>query len=199
MKRKNVWHSFYELYQSIGNEELVCSDRRVTSASTRSILQRAQSQQRIQFVHTYMLACVWFIAQIFPMPLICERQINTAVTWFLQRGSIFRVKLSTIQRWKLQGGWNLINIGAESRSLLHFRIQTESTAQGTLTADWLRKWHLQTPGSNPPHIQRISPGIEYLRQYALNDAYITPQQENETSKAYKHHIYNAMFTLLRDA
>ena len=74
----------------------------------------------------------------------------------------------------------------------------QSTAQGTLTADLLRKWHLQTPGSNPPYIQRIPDGIEYLRQYALDDAYITPQQENETSKAYKRRIYNTMITLLRE-
>jgi hypothetical protein len=62
--------------------------------------------KRIQFVQTYMLARVWFTAQIFPMPLTCERQINTAITWFLWRGSIFRVPLSTIQRRKLQGGWD---------------------------------------------------------------------------------------------
>ena len=62
--------------------------------------------KRIQFVHTYMLARVWFTAQIFPMPLTCERQINTAITWFLWRGSIFRVPLSTIQQRKLQGGWD---------------------------------------------------------------------------------------------
>ena len=89
------------------------------------------------------------------------------------------------------------NVGAKSRTLLHYRIQTQSTAQGT-TADWLRKWHLQKPGSNPPPIQQIPAGIEYLRQYTLDGAYITPQQENETSKAYKRRIYNTMVTLLRE-
>jgi len=133
----------------------------------------------------------------FPKPLTCERQINTAITWFLWRGSIFRVPLSTIQWRKLQSGWDLINVGAKSRTLLHYRIQTQSTAQGT-TAEWLQKWHLQKPGSNAPPIQQIAAGIEYPRQYALVGAYITPQQENETSKAYKRRIYNTMVTLLRE-
>jgi hypothetical protein len=92
----------------------------------------------------------------------------------------------------------LINVGAKSRTLIHYRIQTQSIAQGTLTADCLRKCHLQKPSSNPPSIQQIPAGIEYLRQHALNSAYITPQQGNETSKAYKRRIYNTPVTLLRE-
>ena len=83
--------------------------------------------KRIQFAHTYMLARVWFIAQVLLMPLTCERQINTALTRFLWRGSIFRVPLSTIQRRKLQGGWDLINVGAKvehySTSVYKHRVQ----------------------------------------------------------------------------
>ena len=105
--------------------------------------------KRSHFAHTYILARAWFTAQIFPIPLTCERQINTAVTCFLWKGSIFRLPLSTIQRRKLQGGWDLINVGAKSQALLHFRIKIQSTATGSLTADLLRKWHLQTPGHKP--------------------------------------------------
>ena len=151
--------------------------------------------KRIHFVHTYMLARVWFTAQIFPMPPTCERQINTAVTWFLWGENIFRLPLSIIQRWKLQGGRDLINVGAKSRALLHFRLQIQSTAPGTLTADWFRKWNLQVPGPNPPQIQRIPTNIDYLRQFVMDGAYITPQQKNETSKAYKRRIYDTMVTL----
>jgi hypothetical protein len=39
--------------------------------------------KRIQYVHTYLLARAWFTAQVFPSPNNCERQINTAITWFL--------------------------------------------------------------------------------------------------------------------
>jgi len=154
--------------------------------------------KRIHFVHTHTLARVWFTAQISPMLPTCERQINTAITWFPWRGSIFRVPLSSIQRRKLQVGWDLINVGAKSRALLHFRLQTQSTAPGTLTADWFRKWNLQIPGTNPPQIQRISANIEYLRQFVINGAYISSQQKNETSKAYKRRICDTMVLLLRE-
>jgi len=127
-----------------------------------------------------------------------ERQINTAMTRFLWRGGIFRLPLSTLQRWKLQGGWDLINVGAKSRALLHFRLQTQSTVPGTFMAIWFRKWKLQTPGPNPPRIQRIPASIAYLCQFAMDGAYITSRQRSETSKAYKRRIYATMVTLLRE-
>jgi len=80
----------------------------------------------------------------------------------------------------------LINVGAKSRALLHFRIKTQSTATGSLRADWLREWHLQTPGHNPPQIQRIPASIEYLRQFALDGA------RNRRMKRAKH--INVVYT-----
>jgi len=145
-----------------------------------------------------MLARAWFAAQIFPMPPTRERQINTAITWFLWRWKIFSVPLSTIQLRMLQGGWDLINVSAKSRALLQFRLRTQSTAPGTLTADCFRKWNLQIPGPNLPQIQRIPTNIEYLRQFAMDGAYITLQQKNETKQAYKRRIYETMITLLRE-
>ena len=92
----------------------------------------------------------------------------------------------------------MINVGAKSRALLHFRLQTQSTAPGTLTADWFRNSNLQIPGPNPPQIKRIPANTEYLRQFAIDGAYITPQRTNETSKAYKRRIYDTMVILLRE-
>ena len=90
------------------------------------------------------------------------------------------------------------NVGAESRALLHFRLQTQSTAPRTLTADWFRKWNLQIPGPNPPHIQRIPANTEYPRQFAMDGAYITLQQKNETSKHISVVFTTPWFTLLRE-
>jgi len=85
----------------------------------------------------------------------------------------------------------------EKWSIITLPYKNTKYCKGSLTADWLRKWHLQTPGHNPPQIQLIPASIEYLRQFALDGAYITPQQENEISKAYKSRIYDTMITLLR--
>jgi hypothetical protein len=41
---------------------------------------------RILYVHNYMLARAWFAAQLFPLPRLCERQINTATVWFIWKG-----------------------------------------------------------------------------------------------------------------
>jgi len=84
------------------------------------------------------------------------------------------------------------------RVLLYFCLQTQSTVPGTLTVDWFRKWNLQILDPNPPQIQRIPANIKYMRLFAMEGAYITPQQKNETNKAYKCRIYDTMITLLRE-
>ena len=52
-------------------------------------------------------------------------------------------------------------------------------------------------GPQPAPDPTIPTNIEYLRQFAIDGAYITPQQNNETSKAFKRRIYDTMVTLLR--
>ena len=54
--------------------------------------------QRIQFVRIYLLANIWHIAQIFPVSKEHVRQLATAILWFIWKGRIFRVPLSTLQR-----------------------------------------------------------------------------------------------------
>jgi len=145
-----------------------------------------------------MLARAWFIAQVFPLPRGCERQINTSIAWFLWRGDIFRVPMSTLQRRKQQGGWDLLNVAAKCRTLLHFRLQLQSQDHGTSTATWFRAWNLQTQEPNPPQIKRLPAGMEYLRQYVTDKAYIAPQGRSESCKVYKRRIYTTMVVLLRE-
>ena len=56
--------------------------------------------QRIQYVHNFLLANAWYTAQIFPPPDEHVRQLNTAISWYLWRGEIFKVPLSSLQRPK---------------------------------------------------------------------------------------------------
>jgi hypothetical protein len=77
---------------------------------TRNI--RAQAQEvyhrdlrlhhRIQYVNTFLMA--WYTAQLFPPPVDSIWQINTAVSWFIWHGAIFRVPLCTIYKPKPRGG-----------------------------------------------------------------------------------------------
>jgi len=56
--------------------------------------------QRIQFVHTYLLAKLWYTAQVLPAPSVQIRQIMSPVAWFIWQGDIFRVSLSALQKKK---------------------------------------------------------------------------------------------------
>ena len=47
--------------------------------------------KRIQYVHEYFLARAWYVAQIYPPPDVCVRQLHTTISWFLWKGDIFRV------------------------------------------------------------------------------------------------------------
>ena len=131
------------------------------------------------------------------MPTDCARQVNTATSWYIWRGEIFRFPISTLQRRKRQGGWDLKNVSAKSRALLYLRLQSQGQNTGTPTAEWLRAWKLHAPSSNPPYMPTIPAHMEYLRHCAQNSAYIAPQQPTETLKAYKRRIYNTLQTLLR--
>ena len=110
----------------------------------------------------------------------------------------FRVPMPTLRRRKQQGGWDLLNVAAKCRTLLHLRLQSQSHDHGTLTATWFRAWNLQTKEPNPPQIQRLPVGMEYLRRFATHKAYIAPQGRSESSKAYKRRIYTTMVVLLRE-
>ena len=56
--------------------------------------------QRIQYIQVYMLAKLWYTAQVLQPPSECLRQITSAITWYIWQGEIFRVPLSTLQRRK---------------------------------------------------------------------------------------------------
>jgi hypothetical protein len=81
--------------------------------------------QRILCVHAFLLAKVWYTAQISPAPDACVRQLNLAISWYLWQGATFQVPLSTLQRRKEHGGWDLINIAAKSRAPLIDRLRTQ--------------------------------------------------------------------------
>jgi hypothetical protein len=52
---------------------------------------------RITYIHCYILATAWYTPQIFPVHETHVQQINSVLAWFLWRGEIFRVPLSTLQ------------------------------------------------------------------------------------------------------
>jgi hypothetical protein len=92
---------------------------------------------RIQYVHAYLLAKIWFAAQIFVVPSH-NIQLTTAITYFIGRGSIFRVPVNVLRTRKTKRGWELIDIFAKYRTLLLCRLFIQGQRRGMATAAWLK-------------------------------------------------------------
>jgi len=153
-------------------------------------------------VQVYLLAKIWHIAQVFPITKEHARQIGTAISWYIWRGSIFRVPLSTLQRAPQKGGLGLSNVEAKCRALFISRLRTTAEHEGTLTEAWLQQWNLTEAWlkhwnltkahENPPDIRLIPRQYEYLRVYAQEMEYVTPRELTEGRRTYTKRIYDTL-------
>ena len=140
--------------------------------------------QRIQYVHTYLLAKIWHIAQVFPVPKEHVRQLATAISWYIGKGAIVRVPLSTLQRETESGGLGLIDIAAKCHTLFLTRLRDQGEGKATLTAAWLCIWDQRAPKDSPPNIQAIPRTLEYIPIYVFEWAYMTPRRQDEPRRAF---------------
>jgi len=120
------------------------------------------------------------------------RQLNTTISWYVWRGEIFRVPLSNLQRIKGEGGWHLIHITVKSCALFLYRLRQQGLRSGTLSAEWLRSWGLMAQSRNPPYRDRIPATLGYLRQYAVDVAFVTQQGSTESQSTYKRRLYDTV-------
>ena len=97
----------------------------------------------------------------------CVRQMNTAIQWFIWKGAIFKVPLSTLQLPKEAGGRALIYIMAKCMTLFILRMKKQGQQKATFTTDWLTRWHLHERTPNPPQIKRIPAKFDYLYRYNI--------------------------------
>jgi hypothetical protein len=94
----------------------------------------------ILYAHAYLLANIWHTSQIFPIRKECVQQIAAAVVSYIWLGSIFRMPVSTLQRWKEEGGWGMIDMMVKCRALLLARMLAQSHREGSAPAEWLQNW-----------------------------------------------------------
>jgi len=162
---------------------------RVRSASRETYYRDLNLAMRIKFVHVFLLARIWYVAQVFPPPADHIRQINTSIAWFIWRGDIFRVPLSTLQRGRSGGGWDLIHVWSKCRALFLIRLYVQSGFDDSFTASLLRKWDIQPGSANPTFYARIPAIMGYLRSFIADDAYIPMRGVTEGDKSYKKRLY----------
>jgi len=113
-------------------------------------------------------------------------------TWFIWQGAIFRVPVSTLQLPKEQGGWALANVDGKCNMLLYARLWCLSTKDNSITTKLMRKWNLTRPIANPPNVHSLPTRIPYIRQYALDMAYVSPPGPQETIQKFKTRLYSAL-------
>ena len=137
------------------------------------------------------------MAQIFPPPDECIRMLNTSISWFVWKGAIFRVPLSTLQRRKDEGGWDLIQLKAKCLALLLHHTWQQSQNPETFTAAWLNRWCTTDKRNNPPHRGGIPVALDYLRRILIEYAYATSHDRTETQRTNKRRLYNTIHTMMR--
>jgi hypothetical protein len=118
-----------------------------TSKSWKSLTARIRAQvqdayyrdlsldNRTKYSFDYLLAKVWYIAQMFLPPDDSVRQLNTTISWHIWKWEMFRVPLFTLQWTKEEGGWELINLTAKCLELFLYRMRAQGMRTGTIAAD----------------------------------------------------------------
>ena len=117
------------------------------------------------------------------------QQLTATCRWFIWECSIFKVPITTLQRPKYEGEWDLPNIEAKYKRLLYNRIQILGAKEGSVMADLFRIWTIRSVVPNPPQAHRLPTQLEHLQQYATDMTYVAPQIATETRHAFKRRIY----------
>ena len=156
-------------------------------------------ESRIRYVNEVLLATAWYTAWIFPPPTECVRQINAALSYFIWKGTIFKVPLSTLQKPKDSGGRALIHIMAKCMTLFILRMESQKQQPGTFTTDWINKWNLKGRIPNPPDIKRTPVKLDYLYRYNIEAAYMPTRGTLGSQKTYKKLMYRSLLTSIQAA
>jgi hypothetical protein len=74
------------------------------------------------------------------------------------------VPVTTLQRPKREGGWDLPHVETKCKALLYNRIQMTGAKRGTVMSEFLRRWTLNGVISKPPVAQGLPATLIYLQQ-----------------------------------
>lgn len=167
-------------------ENAVCAQARKEYARHPSLA------QRVQYVKSYLLSKIRYLAQVLPPPTRHIQQLTTTCAWFIRRGAIFRVPNATLQRPKKGGGWAKPVIAMKCRALLLSRMRTLAAHKTSATAALLLTWDLTEAVGNTFNIDRIPSKLFYVLQYVLDMAYVSPTDTNGPRQKLRSYIYGVL-------
>ena len=63
---------------------------------------------RMRYANICLLSKLWYIAQIFPAPRTYIQRITAEITWYIWKGVVFKVPITTLQSPKGMEGWEVV-------------------------------------------------------------------------------------------
>jgi hypothetical protein len=145
----------------------------IRSQASSAYDQNLDFAHRIQFVMQYLLAKLWYTAQIFPATLNQTHRLTTICLWFLWKGAIIRVPATTLERPKRQGGWEFPNIDEKCRTIHYNRLAKQAHQAGTMTSALTRLLQVAGAMSNPLNIHSIPTTYPDRKSTRLNSSHST--------------------------
>jgi hypothetical protein len=83
-----------------------------------------------------------YYTQIMTIPTDAQKQIYTVIFWFLWRGVVFRVPLSTLHLDLMAGSMRLIDVSAQCTALFISRCHSQFCRNKAVAAEWFQIWLL---------------------------------------------------------
>jgi hypothetical protein len=153
--------------------------------------------ERILFVRRYLLAKIWYVAQVLPPSTTDVRRLEAIAWWFIKNGAIFCVPLTTLQLPHLSGGWGLDVVGVKCAALLYGRMRSLAAEESTCTSLLMTFCNIQGPVANPPPRTRIPLALPHCRRYAIDGAYLPSRGALEPRRTYQRRLRQTLLSLER--
>lgn len=146
-------------------------------------------QHRIWINNVGHLSKIWYASQILPITEQYARQLMATVTYYIWKGSIFRVPNSTLCQPEIKGGLQMTDVKAKCHALFITRILLQQRQQDSLTAQWLTQHTHLVQYQNPPNWVQLPEALEYLRPFLQEIAYINLATNKPVDTIVKREIY----------
>jgi hypothetical protein len=135
---------------------------------------------------------MWHTTQIFPISQGCVRRLMSAIVWFLWRGALFLVPVSTLQR-KNEERVGFVGCGSQMWSNnVHSAVIAASAGGLSGERAWQQYWGLRKYRAKPPPKLAIPQSLEYMPQYASGMVCVDPLNQGKGKKVYRQRIYDAL-------
>jgi hypothetical protein len=101
---------------------------------------RLDLQQRIWMCQTWLLAKLWYAAQVLPIMPQHTNTVTSYVTKVIWSGRIFRVPTTTLYKKEKDGGLGMVHVLAKCDAIYINRMYQQSLQQDNWTAQWLHTY-----------------------------------------------------------